>query len=239
MLNYIFEIMTSSGILKYFGAFLWGISSVILSPCGIGIIPLVVGYVSNIENPTRIEAFKISIVFCIGIILNLMLIAFIMSSFGYLLGGYERYLTILAASVFILMGLQLTGITKFKFRILRIFHSDRNDRNESQSLKGALILGIFSGLSVGSCNIAYVSPILTISMSLASNNFYEAIFLILSYAFGYSFVLVISGTFSQIANSFLQSEKGNYVLKILNIICGIALIISGIYLLNEMRFFIF
>ena len=238
MLNLIFETMASSGILKYFGAFLWGIASVILSPCGIGIVPLVVGYISNTENPSRLKALKISCAFCTGIILNLMLIAFIMSSFGILFGGYERFLTIFTAVIFILMGLKMTGVLKIKFNFLRLLSSNSTGK-ESQDLYGALILGIVSGLSVGSCNIAYVSPILTISMSLASKNFYGAILLIVLYSLGYCFVLIISGTFTQFASSWLQSEKGDRALKILNVICGIILVFSGIYLLNEIRFFIF
>ena len=53
MLDAIFSAMLSSGALQWLGAFLWGMASVILSPCGIAAIPLVVGYIANAEEPGR------------------------------------------------------------------------------------------------------------------------------------------------------------------------------------------
>lgn len=232
MLSEIFDVMFSSGALKYFGAFLWGIASVILSPCGISSIPLVVSYITNTDNPSRLRAFVISCAFCLGIIFNLMLVAFVMSGIGMLLGGYERFLTFIVAAVFIIMGLHLIGIIH-----VRIFSLGSGGKGtESQSIKGAVILGIVSGLALGPCSIAYVSPVLSLAMSEASEGFFYAVGLILAYALGYSFVLVIAGTSAQLFTGFLQSERGDKILRAVNVICGIALICGGIYLIREMMY---
>ncbi len=61
---------------------------------------------------------------------------------------------------------------------------------------------------------------------------------VLAYALGYSAVLIASGTFAQIFSKFLQSEKGDKILKAVNILCGIALIAGGIYFIYDMRFFL-
>ena len=228
MLEKIFEIMFSSGAWNFLGAFLWGAASVLLSPCGISLVPLVVSYIENTDNPTRKRAFLVSCIFSLGIIINLMLVALITSGIGILLGGYEKLLTLFVAFVFILMGLHLTGLIHVK---IFAFNS-RAKGTESQNLKGALILGIVSGLAVGPCSIAYVSPVLSLAMSRAS------IFPVFAYALGYSTVLTASGTFAQIFSKFLQSEKGDKILRIINIICGLALIAGGIYFIYEMRFFI-
>ena len=90
MVSGIFRFMYSSGALKYFGSFLWGIASVLLSPCGISLIPLVVGYVANTDTPSHWRAFKISCAFCLGVIINLSLVAFVTSSIGMLCGGLHR-----------------------------------------------------------------------------------------------------------------------------------------------------
>ena len=219
MLGKIFDIMFSSGSLQYVGAFFWGIASVILSPCGISMLPLVVGYVENTDNPTRSRAFKVSCAFCLGIIFNFMLIAFIMSSLGTLLGGYEKLLTVLVAVVFIVMGLHLIGIIHVKILGL----DSRIKGTESQNLRGAIILGILSGLAVGPCNIAYVSPVLSLAMSQAS------VMIVLAYALGYCCVLIAAGTFAQLFSSYLQSERGDKILKVVNTICGLGLIAGGIY----------
>ena len=235
MLSGIFDFMYSSGSIKFLGAFLWGMASVILSPCGISLIPLVVGYVANTDTPSHFKAFKISCAFCIGIIINLMLIAFITSGIGMLLGGYERFLTLITAAVFIIMGLHIMGLIHVKF----LGMSSRVKGTESQSMKGAIVLGIISGLAVGPCNIGYVSPVLSVAMSEASQGLAGAIILVLCYALGYCTVLVFAGTFAQIFSYYLQSDEDSvltWMVKAVNILCGIALVIGGIYLISEVHF---
>lgn len=234
LLDEIFDVMFSSGALKYIGAFMWGISSVILSPCGISSIPLVVSYITNTDNPSQFRAFIISCAFCLGIIFNLMLVAFITSGIGMLLGGYERFLTLVVAIVFIIMGLHLTGIIHVRF----FSFGSGGTGTESQDIKGAVILGIVSGLSLGPCSIAYVSPVLSLAMSESSRSgFIYAAGLILAYSLGYCTVLVIAGTSAQVFAGFLQSERGDKVLKAVNVLCGIALILGGGYLIREMMYF--
>ncbi|MBQ6773284.1 MAG: cytochrome C biogenesis protein [Synergistaceae bacterium] len=231
MLNNIFDFMFSSGAVQYLGAFLWGAASVLLSPCGIGIIPLVISYIENTENPTRSRAFKISCAFCLGIIFNLMLVAFVTSGIGMLLGGYEKLLTLFVAIVFIVMGLHLTGIIHVKIFAL----TSGAKGTESQNLKGAVILGIVSGLAVGPCSIAYVSPVLSLAISGASESgFMYSVSLILSYAIGYSLVIILAGTFAQVFAIYLQSERGDKVLKCVNILCGLGLIAAGLYFIYDM-----
>ena len=235
MISSIFKTMYSSGAFKYLGAFLWGAASVLLSPCGISEVPLVVGYVANTDTPSHWRAFKISCAFCLGIIINLLLIGFITSSIGLLLGGYERFLTLITAIVFIVMGLHLLGVIHVKFFAL----GNGGNGTESQSLKGAVVLGLVSGLAVGPCTIAYVSPVLSLAMSQASQGLFAPVMLVVCYALGHSSVLVCAGTFSQIFSEFLDSDKDSltyWAVKAVNILCGIALICGGVYLVSEVQF---
>jgi len=224
MLDKIFEIMFSSGGWQIAGAFMWGMASVLLSPCGISLVPLVVSYIENTDTPTRGRAFLVSCAFSLGIIFNLALVALITSGLGLLLGGYEKFLTVFVAVTFILMGLHLTGLIHVK-----IFSLGSGAKGtESQNLRGAVIIGIVSGLAVGPCSIAYVSPVLSLAMSQAS------FMLVIFYALGYAAVLIAAGTFAQLFTKFLQSERGDKVLRVINILCGLALIAGGIYFLYEM-----
>lgn len=233
MLDAIFSAMLSSGALQWLGAFLWGMASVILSPCGIAAIPLVVGYIANAEEPGRWEAFRISCAFCVGIVLNLLLVALVTSGVGVLLGGHERLLTFVTAAVFILMGLHLMGIVH-----IRLFSfsggADKAGGTDRRGLRGALTLGIVSGLAIGPCSIGYISPLLSVALSQASTKPAAAVGLIVAYALGYSAVLILSGTFAQLASRWLQSERGTVILRGLNVTCGLALIAAGLYLSREM-----
>ena len=235
VINAIASVMFSSGPLQWAGAFLWGIASVILSPCGIAAIPLVVGYIENTDSPSRWEAFKISCAFCSGIVLNLMLVGFVTSSFGLLLGGNERFLTLFVAAVFILMGIHLTGLVHFKF-----FSFGRGGGStERRGLWGALVLGVVSGLAIGPCSIAYITPVLSLAAAQASHGLLFSFGLILAYALGYSAVLIASGTFAQLASGWLQSERGQKALRVLNFLCGVVLICVGIYLAHGVLYLYF
>lgn len=228
----IFKFMLSSGAVRYLGAFLWGISSVILSPCGISIIPLVVGYVANTDTPSHFRAFTISCAFCLGIVINLMLVGFVMSGIGTIFGGYERLLTLITAGVFVIMGLHLVGVLRVKFFAL----GSGAKGTESQNMKGAVVLGIVSGLAIGPCSIAYVSPVLSLAMSEASGGFMSSAGLVLSYALGYSAVLVCAGTFAQIFSYYLHSGDNGIIglaVKAVNILCGVVLVFGGVYLAFE------
>lgn len=233
MTGKIFDVMFSSGAWQFIGTFMWGIASVLLSPCGISAVPLVVGYVSNTDEPSRLHAFKISCAFCLGIVINLLLVAFVTSGLGLMLGGYERFLTVIVSVVFIVMGLHLAGIIHVKFFAL----GSGGSGTEGQNLKGAVMLGIVSGLAVGPCTIAYVSPVLSLAMSRASSEgFAYSAGLVVSYALGYCAVIVCAGTFTRIFTKYLQSSRGDVILRAVNVICGAGLIAAGVYLLNEMRY---
>ena len=237
MLDAIFSAMSSSGPLQWAGAFLWGVASVILSPCGIAAVPLVVGYIENTDNPTRREAFKISCAFCSGIVLNLMLVGFVTSSFGMLLGGHERFLTLFVAAVFVLTGVHLTGLVHLKF--FSFFSFRGTDSSERRGLWGALVLGIVSGLAIGPCSIAYITPVLSLAAAQASRGLAFSFGLIAAYALGYSAVLIASGTFAQLASGWLQSERGQKALRVLNFLCGVLLIGAGVYLAHNVLFLTF
>ena len=231
MLDAIFSAMLSSGALQWLGAFLWGMAGVILSPCGIAVIPLVVAYIANAEEPGRWESFKISCAFCVGIVLNLALVAFVMSGVGLLLGGHERLLTALTASVFILMGLQLVGLLHLPALSVRNASASGTVR---RGLRGALVLGAVSGLAIGPCSIAYISPLLSIVMSVAAQSLLTAIGLIAAYALGHCAVLILAGTFAGFFSRCLRSTRGGVILRVLNILCGLLLIAVGVYLLYEL-----
>lgn len=220
MLDKIFDFMFSSGALQFLGAFLWGTASVLLSPCGISEIPLVVGYIANSEDISRPRAFFISCAFCLGIIFNLALVALIISGLGEILSGCEKFLTLFTACVFIIMGLHMMGIIRVKFFAL----GSGGTGKEKQNFFGAVFLGIISGLAVGPCNIAYISPVISLAMSKNSPA------IIFAYALGYCAVLVCAGTFTQIFSRFLEDEKFS---RVINILCGVALIFGGLYFIHE------
>jgi cytochrome c-type biogenesis protein len=222
-----FNYLYSGSYAALLGAFIWGVFSVILSPCGVAILPLVVGYIENSEESDVWTAFKISLAFCSGIVVNLLLIGALVVSVGAIFGGYEIWLTVFVGIIFIVIGLHLMGVFHIPWII-----GGTVGQTKYGGLKGALILGTLSGLAIGPCSFAYATPILSLAAKLAGgNDVFSASAIIISYAIGYSILLVIAGTGAKWLSRFLNWQHGGKALRVLNFICGLALIAGGIYFL--------
>lgn len=81
-------------------ALLWGVLSVILSPCHLASIPLLVGYIAGqgLVKPRR--AFILSTLFALGLLLVIALIGVITAALGRIVGDLGGWTNYLVAAVF-------------------------------------------------------------------------------------------------------------------------------------------
>ena len=220
-----FSYLYSGSYAALLGALIWGIFSVILSPCGVAILPLVVGYIENSDESDVWSAFKISLAFCSGIVVNLLLIGALAVSVGAIFNGFEVWLTLFVGLVFIVIGLHLMKILHIPWVI-----GGKMGQTKYGGLKGALVLGTLSGLAIGPCSFAYATPILSLSAKLAGEKeIVLASAVIVSYAIGYSIMLILAGTGAKWLSRLMNWQHGGKALMILNFICGLALIAGGVY----------
>jgi len=69
--------LTGSPEIAIGAAFVWGILSVVLSPCHIACIPLIVGFIDGQGNISTGRAFVLSLLFGLGILITIGLIGLI------------------------------------------------------------------------------------------------------------------------------------------------------------------
>ena len=55
-------------------AFGWGVVSIVFSPCHLASVPLVVGFISTQEDASTGRAFRLSLVFSLGVLASIALI---------------------------------------------------------------------------------------------------------------------------------------------------------------------
>jgi cytochrome c-type biogenesis protein len=91
-------------------AFVWGVLSVILSPCHLASIPLIVGFMSGQKGMTAGRAFRIALLFSLGVLASIALIGAITAALGRMLGNVGGWANYLVAAVFFLMGLHLLDV---------------------------------------------------------------------------------------------------------------------------------
>ena len=209
-------------------AFIWGIFSMILSPCHLSSIPLVIGFLSGRQNLNVKKTFVYTLLFASGILISIVAIGLITGLLGRILGDIGVIGNLIMAFVFFIIGLFLMGVVPLPF-----LNGINRPQFQKKGYFAALVLGIIFGIAVGPCTFAYMAPLLGMVFKTASFDFYFAAFLILLYAAGHCLIIIISGLSFELVEKLLQFHEKSRAVKILKIFCGLLVILGGVYLLTD------
>ncbi|MFC2140422.1 cytochrome c biogenesis CcdA family protein [Candidatus Auribacterota bacterium] len=206
-------------------AFIWGVLSILLSPCHLASLPLIIGFINDQGKISTKRAFALSSLFSIGILLTIFFIGLLTSWMGRMVGDIGVWGIYFVALIFFMVGIYLLGFIPFSFL------SPSQVNMKKKGLFASFILGLIFGLALGPCTFAYMAPVLGISFSLAKENIIYAISLMVLYGIGHCLVIVLAGTFTEIVQNYLnwnEKSKGTLIIKK---ICGVLVIAGGIYLI--------
>jgi cytochrome c-type biogenesis protein len=216
--------LTQSLWIALFGAFVWGVLSILLSPCHLSSIPLVIGFVMQQEKKTTSRAFFFSLILSLGILFSIALIGIITSSLGRLMGDLGRTGNLFVVAIFFIVGLYLLDVIKLNW-------SPGLKPGGRGGLLSALMLGLIFGIALGPCTFAFVAPVLGIAFTRAQTSFISAFALILIFGLGHCSVIVFFGTLAQKAQSYLDRTHKSKAIVWAKKASGILVIAAGIYLL--------
>ncbi len=214
-----------SALIALFASFAWGILSIILSPCHLASLPLIVGFISGQGKISIRRAFVISSAFAAGILITIALLGVITAMMGKMLGDTGQYGNYIVAGVFFIVGLHLLGVIPLPFS------GPKQVGMKQKGLLAALLLGLIFGIALGPCTFAYMAPVLAVTLRTASTQLFYSISLLLAYGIGHCAVIVFAGTFSEVVQRYLdwnEKSKGAVVVKK---VCGVLVILGGIYLI--------
>jgi cytochrome c-type biogenesis protein len=206
-------------------AFVWGILSILLSPCHLASIPLIVGFIDEQGQISTRRAFQIAFLFSLGILVTIGLIGAITATAGRMLGDVGRYGNYFVAAIFFLVGLHLLGVIPMPFTGPGQVAMKRRGRI------AAFLLGLVFGIALGPCTFAYMAPMLAVTFRLAAAHMAYGILLLLAYGVGHCTVIVLAGTFTEIVQHYLNWNESSRGARILKAICGILVLAGGLWLL--------
>lgn len=185
------EILLGGSLVAFLLVFLGGIVTS-LGPCNVAMIPLVVGFVGGSGQLSRGRSFTLSLTFAVGLALTFMMLGVVASLIGGLIGGATRVWYYVVAGVCILIGLSMLGA----FRLPDVPGVARlRERIRMRGLRGALVLGLVSGLVASQCATPVLAAILIYVMARQSALAYGAALLFV-YALGRGVPIVLAGTFT-------------------------------------------
>lgn len=216
--------MEGSAAIALAAAFVWGILSVILSPCHLSSIPLIIGFISEQGKLTTRKAFGLSFLFGLGILVTIALLGVITAAMGRMMGDVGKYGNYAVALVFFIVGLHLIGVIPMPFS------GPGNIGMKRKGLLASFLLGLIFGIALGPCTFAYMAPVLTLSISVASTNMLYAVLLLAVYGIGHCAVIVIAGTSTEAVQNYLNWNEKSKGADIVKKVCGVLVMLGGVYL---------
>jgi cytochrome c-type biogenesis protein len=217
--------MEGSALIALGASFVWGILSVILSPCHLSSIPLIIGFISEQGKLTTRKAFSLSFLFGLGILLTIAILGVITAAMGRMMGDIGKYGNYAVAAVFFIVGLHLIGVIPMPFS------GPGNVGMKRKGMLASFILGLVFGIALGPCTFAFMAPVLTLSLSVAAKNAVYAALLLAAYGIGHCAVIVAAGTSTEAVQNYLKWNEKSRAASVVKKICGVLVMLGGVYLI--------
>ena len=205
-------------------ASVWGVLSILLSPCHLASIPLIIGFIGQQGVATTRRAFQLSTLFALGILITIGLVGAITAALGRMLGDVGPYGNYLVALVFLLVGLHLLGVIPISWS------GPQANRFGGRGLLAALLLGLLFGIALGPCTFAYMAPMLGVAFGVAATNPLYSMALLLAYGVGHCSVIVAAGTSTELVQRYLNWSEASRGTTVLKRVCGALVLLAGAYM---------
>ncbi|MCL5097736.1 MAG: cytochrome c biogenesis protein CcdA, partial [Candidatus Omnitrophica bacterium] len=185
-----------AGLVALGAAVIWGILSIILSPCHLASIPLIVGFITGQGRVSSSRAFSTAALFSVGILVTIAAIGAITAAAGRMMGDVGRWGNYFVAAIFLIVGLYLRGVIPMPWA------GPGQVSMRRKGLMAAFILGLVFRIALGPCTFAYMAPMLAVTFKLGKSNPVYGASLLLAYGVGHCSVIVLAGTFTEAVQKF-------------------------------------
>lgn len=206
-------------------SFLWGIASILLSPCHLATLPLVIGAVLNKNAGTKRYVVLFLIKFCLGLGFATAVIGGITIALGRIAGDTGSFIIWITAILFILIGVYLLGLIPDRIANANFLVKIINNKSTP------FMLGVGFSLGLGPCTFAFLAPVLGISMNLINTQPVIAVMALLLYFIGMSLIIIVAGMSIDFVQKVLNWNEQKKAPVVIKKTCGLLLITAAIYML--------
>jgi len=225
LFTYLTRAVEAGPIVAIGAALIWGVLSVVLSPCHLSSIPLIVGFIDQQGRMSTRRAFFISTLFAGGILVTIGAIGAATAAAGRMLGDVGRYGNYVVALIFFVVGLYLLDVIPMPFS---------GPGQVGMKRKGplaALVLGLVFGIALGPCTFAYMAPMLGVTFRVASTRLLYGVLLLIAYGIGHCSVIILAGTSTGWVQRYLNWNEKSHGAVLVKRVCGVLVILGGLYLI--------
>jgi len=191
--------ITSGTGLAAAGCFIWGMISVLFSPCHLASIPLIIAYVGGQESAVKPkQAGVYALAFSIGLFITIAVIGVVCAMLGRMMGDVGIYFQVLVGVILIWVALGMLGVEGCSMSGSLLY------RLKVRGVVGAFILGLAYGVLSGSCTFGFIAPILAIVTVQAK--VVTGVLLIILFALGHCLPIVVAGSSTALVRRILENS---------------------------------
>ncbi|MBQ8687306.1 MAG: cytochrome c biogenesis protein CcdA [Ruminococcus sp.] len=202
--------------MQYLITFLEGVISFI-SPCMLPMLPVYVSYFAGNADKKR-HTFFSALAFVLGFTVVFSLLGLFAGSIGAFLTQYKTAVNVVSGLIVIAFGLSYLDVFHIPF------FKGIQGSHEINSVFSAFLFGVIYSVSLTPCVGAFLGSALM--MASASGTAVQGVLLLVTYSLGMGVPFLISAVLIEKLNTAFQFIKKHY--KIINLISGIFLILTGI-----------
>jgi cytochrome c-type biogenesis protein len=218
--------MTGGVLLGALGCFLWGMVSVLFSPCHLASIPLIVGYVAGQDKVIEgRQATIYALLFTSGLFITIAAIGIICSLLGRMLGDVGAYWTIVVGLILLWVALDMLGVAKCSMS------GGLMAKLKVKGMLGAFIIGLAYGVLSGSCTFGFIAPILAV-ITVQEKIITGVIFIVL-FGIGHCIPIAVAGGSTAMVKKLLANSAWQRGGMLFRRVAGVVIGLLGVYFIVQ------
>jgi cytochrome c-type biogenesis protein len=226
MMFWVTDALGASLFVGLAAAFVWGIFSVLLSPCHLGTIPLIVGVVGAAGAQANDKAHRgrgalLAFLFASGMLLAIAVIGSVVATAGFAMQRVSPITNYVIATIFVAAGLNLLGVLPLPLPSLNIEYGSRKGG------LAAVLIGFVFGLGLSPCTFAFLAPIIGVTFGSAATNPFRGVALLLTFGVGHCLVIGFAGSSTELVQRYLDWNGKSRALVALKAVCGVLVLVTA------------
>lgn len=207
------------GTMQYVISFLEGVVTFI-SPCLLPMLPIYISYFAGGGERSVKKTLSGALGFVTGFTIVFVVLGALAGTLGSLLKEYQTAVNIVSGLIVVFFGLNFLGV--FKLNLFKGSNHKVNTKN--MGFFSAMLFGIIFSVSWTPCVGAFLGS----ALMLASQQGHvgEGVVMLLVYSLGLGIPFVLSAVLIDYLKSAFNWIKKHY--KVINIVCGVLLILVGV-----------
>ncbi len=218
--------MTGGMALAVAGSFLWGMVSVLFSPCHLASIPLIVAYVGGQQTAVQPRrAVWYAGAFSLGLFITIALVGIVCALLGRMLGDVGSWWQVIVGLVLIWVALGMLGVQACSMSGSLLY------RLNFRGVFGAFGLGLGYGILSGSCTFGFIAPILAI-VTVQQKILTGSMMMIL-FALGHCLPIVVAGSSTAMVRKLTESSAWQGAGLWFRRGAGLVIALLGVYFISN------